>query len=222
MQRRALEKRAFAYPEKVVCTMSNHTLKPFAMQTHSLVERREVAHAALTRAIGADKLAVVFLHPELVRSVMIGNDRYLSLVDLMNVFGEDSRKKGSRDQAFNPRRYWSDHKSALLGKDKELYDSIVQLKMIAEDGKERLTDVAPIWSCLLILSFMQTPSTIDLMKAIFKGIGNAMPRTEAEMKHRARAISEGREWAADSIREAMKELAPPDKETPDEDIGYRR
>jgi hypothetical protein len=42
----------------------------------------------------------------------------------------------------NPRRYWSDLKRQLASEGSELYEKIVQLKMLAPDGKMRLTDVA--------------------------------------------------------------------------------
>lgn len=42
----------------------------------------------------------------------------------------------------NPRRYWSDLKHKLNQEGSEVYDKIVQLKLVAPDGKMRLTDVA--------------------------------------------------------------------------------
>ena len=41
----------------------------------------------------------------------------------------------------NPRRYWSDLKRKLKAEGSQLYEEIVQLKMTAPDGKNRLTDV---------------------------------------------------------------------------------
>ena len=42
----------------------------------------------------------------------------------------------------NPRRYWSDLKRKLKSEGSQLYENIVQLRMVAPDGKQRLTDVA--------------------------------------------------------------------------------
>ena len=39
-----------------------------------------------------------------------------------------------------PRRYWSDLKIKLQAEGSEVYEKIVQLKMIAPDGKQRETD----------------------------------------------------------------------------------
>ena len=41
-----------------------------------------------------------------------------------------------------PKRYWSDLKIKLKKEGSEVYENIVQLKMKANDGKMRLTDVA--------------------------------------------------------------------------------
>jgi hypothetical protein len=39
-----------------------------------------------------------------------------------------------------PRRYWNDLKHKLQAEGSEVYDKIVQLKVTAPDGKQRLTD----------------------------------------------------------------------------------
>jgi len=57
---------------------------------------------------------------------------YLSIVDVIEVLTESE----------NPRRYWSDLKIKLEKEGSQLYENIVQLKMLATDGKMRLTDVA--------------------------------------------------------------------------------
>jgi len=59
-------------------------------------------------------------------------DWYLSIVDVVELLtGTD-----------NPRRYWSDLKRKLKSEGSQLYESIVQLKMQATDGKYYKTDVA--------------------------------------------------------------------------------
>lgn len=39
-----------------------------------------------------------------------------------------------------PKRYWTDLKKKLKAEGSEAYDKIVQLKMLADDGKNRLTE----------------------------------------------------------------------------------
>ena len=57
---------------------------------------------------------------------------YFSVVDVVGVLTE----------SVEPRRYWSDLKIKLKNEGSELYENIVQMKLIAPDGKSRLTDVA--------------------------------------------------------------------------------
>jgi hypothetical protein len=57
---------------------------------------------------------------------------YFSVIDIVEVLTGSSI----------PRRYWSDLKNKLKNEGSEVYDKIVQLKIIAEDGKERETDMA--------------------------------------------------------------------------------
>lgn len=57
---------------------------------------------------------------------------YFSVIDIVEVLTSSSI----------PRRYWSDLKNKLKNEGSEVYDKIVQLKITAEDGKERETDMA--------------------------------------------------------------------------------
>ncbi|NLS84313.1 MAG: phage antirepressor protein [Ruminococcaceae bacterium] len=73
---------------------------------------------------------------------------YFSIVDVCDVLsGTD-----------NPRRYWSDLKRKLKAEDAvEVYEKIVQLKMTAPDGKQRLTDVADTEQLLRIIQSIPSP-----------------------------------------------------------------
>ncbi len=57
---------------------------------------------------------------------------FFSVIDVIEVLTESP----------HPRRYWSDMKINLKQEGSELYENIVQLKMISSDGKYYLTDVA--------------------------------------------------------------------------------
>lgn len=58
----------------------------------------------------------------------------------------------------NPRRYWSDLKRKLKKEGAvELYEKIVQLKLLAPDGKRRLTDVATTEQLLRIIQSIPSP-----------------------------------------------------------------
>ena len=57
-------------------------------------------------------------------------DYYFSVIDVIYALTESQ----------NPRRYWSDLKSDLEKEGSQLYAKIVQLKLRAKDGKNRITD----------------------------------------------------------------------------------
>lgn len=57
---------------------------------------------------------------------------YFSIIDVIEVLTGTDR----------PRKYWSDLKGKLATEGSQLSDKIGQLKLEAEDGKMRLTDVA--------------------------------------------------------------------------------
>lgn len=73
---------------------------------------------------------------------------YFSVVDVIRVLtGSD-----------NPRRYWSDLKRKLKTEGAvEVYEKIVQFKMVAPDGKMRLTDAANTEQLLRIIQSVPSP-----------------------------------------------------------------
>jgi DNA-damage-inducible protein D len=56
-----------------------------------------------------------------------------------------------------PKRYWSDLKKKLAAEGSEVYDKIVRLKMLAEDGKMRDTDVADTETLLRLIQSIPSP-----------------------------------------------------------------
>ena len=68
---------------------------------------------------------------------------YFSIIDIVAILTESK----------NPRRYWSDLKSKLSDEEgfSQLYEKIVQLKMVAPDGKNRETDCADVETLLRII-----------------------------------------------------------------------
>ena len=56
-----------------------------------------------------------------------------------------------------PRRYWSDLKGKLKKEGSEVYEKIVQLKIIAEDGKNRETDMAHTEAMFRIIQSIPSP-----------------------------------------------------------------
>jgi len=56
-----------------------------------------------------------------------------------------------------PKRYWTDLKKKLKAEGSEAYDKIVQLKMLADDGKNRLTDTADTENLLRLIQSIPSP-----------------------------------------------------------------
>ena len=72
---------------------------------------------------------------------------YFSIIDVIAILTESD----------NPRRYWSDLKHKLIKEGSQLYDKIVQLKLPAEDGKMRLTDVADTRQLFRLIQSIPSP-----------------------------------------------------------------
>ncbi|MEK7213946.1 MAG: hypothetical protein AAB637_02430 [Patescibacteria group bacterium] len=72
---------------------------------------------------------------------------YFSVIDMITILTGSSI----------PRRYWSDLKISLKNEGSEVYDKIVQLKMVAEDGKIRDTDCADTEIMLRLIQSIPSP-----------------------------------------------------------------
>lgn len=72
---------------------------------------------------------------------------YFSVIDVVEILTNSSV----------PKRYWSDLKIKLSQEGSEVYEKIVRLKMRAEDGKMRETDVADTETLLRIIQSVPSP-----------------------------------------------------------------
>ena len=72
---------------------------------------------------------------------------YFSVIDVIEILTGSSI----------PKRYWSDLKKKLATEGSETYEKIVRLKMLAEDGKMRDTDVADTETLLRIIQSIPLP-----------------------------------------------------------------
>ncbi len=72
---------------------------------------------------------------------------YFSIVDVVAILADNAR----------PRKYWSDLKAKLNVEGSELSENIGQLKMLATDGKMRLTDVADTEQLLRLIQSIPSP-----------------------------------------------------------------
>ena len=78
--------------------------------------------------------AIQLFENKKVRSVWDSEQEkwYISIIDVIEILTDSDR----------PRKYWSDLKAKLRKEGSELSEKIGQLKMLADDGKLRITDVA--------------------------------------------------------------------------------
>lgn len=137
--------------------------------------------SAVLRGSGMDCVGNL-IQDGFVRPIDVNGERYGSLVDVMAIFAPEGNI---------PRVYWNQQKKRLLGKDDELYQSLIQLPLLAEDGKKRKTDVAPLWACVFIVLLMDTPMATEFKKRLAKF-------TASEIKYRMGNVARGSEWAADT------------------------
>jgi hypothetical protein len=72
---------------------------------------------------------------------------YFSIVDIIGILTETDR----------PRKYWSDLKSKLKKEGSELSEKIGHLKMLAEDGKMRETDIADTEQLFRLIQSVPSP-----------------------------------------------------------------
>ncbi len=72
---------------------------------------------------------------------------YFSVIDVVEILTESPR----------PRKYWNALKTKLEAEGSELSQKLGQLKMQAEDGKLRITDVADTETLLRIIQSIPSP-----------------------------------------------------------------
>lgn len=96
-----------------------------------------------------DKNAVKIFEEKQVRTVWDGEQEkwFFSIIDVIAALTGNER----------PRKYWNDLKTKLLREGSELSDKIGQLKLPAEDGKLRLTDVADTEQLFRLIQSIPSP-----------------------------------------------------------------
>lgn len=94
-----------------------------------------------------NKLAI--FEEKTIRREWYKEDWYFSVIDVVEVLVENNKR---------PRKYWSDLKQKLISEGfVEVSEKIGQLKMLAKDGKMRLTDVADTKTLLRIIQTIPSP-----------------------------------------------------------------
>ena len=83
---------------------------------------------------------------------------YFSIIDVIQILTESPR----------PRKYWNALKTKLLQEGSELSQKLGQLKLQAEDGKMRLTDVADTEQLLRLIQSVPSPKAEPLKQWLAK------------------------------------------------------
>ncbi len=96
-----------------------------------------------------EKTAIKLFEQKQVRSIWNEEEEkwYFSIVDVIQALTDTER----------PRKYWSDLKAKLKKEGSELSEKIGQLKISAEDGKMRLTDVADTEQLFRLIQSVPSP-----------------------------------------------------------------
>lgn len=99
--------------------------------------------------MSSKEAAIKVFEEQKVRSVWDAEREkwYLSIIDVIGVLTQTER----------PRKYWNDLKTKLQKEGSELSDKIGQLKMPAEDGKMRITDVADTEQLFRLIQSIPSP-----------------------------------------------------------------
>ena len=116
---------------------------------------------------------------------------YFSVIDIVGILTESK----------NPRRYWSDLKIKLTDDEgfSQLYEKIVQLKLVAPDGKKRETDCADVETLLRIIQSIPSKKAEPVKQWLAK-VGYERMKEMADPS-----------TAIDRARETYKKLGRSDK-----------
>ena len=107
--------------------------------------------------------AIKLFEQKQVRSVWNDEEEkwYFSIIDVIEVLTDTDR----------PRKYWSDLKAKLNKEGSELSEKIGQLKLAAEDGKMRATDVADTQQLFRLIQSIPSPKA-EPFKLWLAQVGN--------------------------------------------------
>ena len=136
-----------------------------------------------------------------IRKAIHHDEWYFSIIDIIEVLTESS----------NARRYWSDLKVKLIDNEgfSQLYEKIVQLKLIAPDGKMRETDTANTETIFRIIQSIPSPKAEPFKRWLAKiGYERIQEIEDPELgSKRSRAIYKAKGYPDDWIEKRMRGIA---------------
>lgn len=136
-----------------------------------------------------------------IRKTLHQNEWYFSIIDIIEVLTGSS----------NPRRYWSDLKAKLIDTEgfHQLYEKIVQLKLVAPDGKMRETDAANTETIFRIVQSVPSLKAEPFKRWLAKvGYERIQEIEDPELAtKRSRAIYKAKGYPDDWIEKRMRGIA---------------
>ncbi|MCB1107190.1 MAG: Bro-N domain-containing protein [Chlamydiia bacterium] len=152
------------------------------------------------KLIESENRLVVFEDKQ-IRRIFHNDEWYFSVIDIIAVLTESS----------NPRRYWSDLKIQLSENEgfDQLYEKIVQLKLVASDGKMRETDTANTETVFRIIQSIPSPKAEPFKRWLAKiGYERVQEIEDPEIAtKRTRAIYKAKGYSDEWIEKRMRGIA---------------
>lgn len=141
---------------------------------------------------------LVVFEDKKIRRVFHNGEWYFSIIDIIEVLTGSS----------NPRRYWSDIKIQIANNEgfTQLYEKIVQLKLVASDGKMRETDTANTETVFRIIQSIPSPKAEPFKRWLAKvGYERVQEIEDPELAtQRTRAIYKAKGYSHDWIEKRMR------------------
>ena len=136
-----------------------------------------------------------------IRKIIHDEQWYFSIIDVIELLTESA----------NPRRYWSDLKRKLIESEgfSQLYDKIVQLKLVANDGKMRETETADTETMFRIIQSIPSPKVEPFKRWLAKvGYERIQEIEDPELaSKRIRATYKAKGYPDDWIEKRMRGIA---------------
>ena len=144
---------------------------------------------------------LVVFKQKTIRRMLHQNEWYFSVVDIVEALTNST----------NSRRYWSDLKIQLHDKEgfSELYGKIVQLKLLASDGKQRETDCADTEIIFRIIQSIPSPKAEPFKRWLAKvGYERVQEIENPELAtKRTRTLYKLKGYSDDWIEKRMRGIA---------------
>ena len=152
---------------------------------------------------GVEKTAkrLVVFEDKKIRRTLFNGEWYFSIVDVVEVLTDTT----------NPRRYWSDLKPQIANFEgfDQVYEKIVQLKLVAPDGKMRETDTANTETVFRIIQSIPSPKAEPFKRWLAKvGYERVQEIEDPELAtQRTRAIYKAKGYSDEWIEKRMRGIA---------------